>query len=89
MYQEILHRYVAIGRLEAIDAAFASLDALVDDVLGFGVSEVRAARTLMERVQGLSAGDALHAAVMTKAGISRIFSFDQGFDTVEGLERLS
>ena len=38
VYQEILHRYAAIGRLDAIEPAFASLDALVDDVLAFGVA---------------------------------------------------
>ncbi|WP_419944944.1 type II toxin-antitoxin system VapC family toxin [Candidatus Poriferisodalis sp.] len=89
VYQEILHRYVAIGRREAIDAAFAALDDLVDDVLGFGVAEVRAARTLMDSIEGISARDALHAAVMTKAGISRIFSFDRAFDKLPALERLS
>ena len=89
VYQEILHRYVAIGRLDAIDAAFSSLDALVDDVLGFGVAEVRAARTLMQSAAGLSARDALHAAVMARAGITRIFSFDRAFDLLEAVERLS
>ena len=89
VYQEILHRYVAIGRLDAIDAAFASLDALVDDVLGFAVAEVRAARTLMQSAAGLSARDALHAAVMARAGITRIFSFDRAFDLLEAVERLS
>ena len=88
VYQEILHRYVAIGRLEAIDPAFASLDSLVDDVLSFGVAEVRTARSLLESVSSLSARDALHAAVMANAGVKRIFSFDQGFDAVTGLERL-
>ena len=89
VYQEILHRYAAIGRLDAIDPAFASLDAIVDDVLAFGVAEVRAARSLLESVTGLSARDALHTAVMTNAGVTRIFSFDSGFDAVGGLERLS
>ena len=88
-YQEILHRYVAIGRLDAIDPAFASLDALVDDVLAFGVAEIRAARTLLENVSGLSARDALHASVMASAGVTRIFSFDRGFDAIGELERLS
>ncbi|MDE0318344.1 MAG: type II toxin-antitoxin system VapC family toxin [Acidimicrobiaceae bacterium] len=89
VYQEILHRYAVIGRLDAIDPAFASLDALVDDVLAFGAAEVRAARALLENVNGLSARDALHAAVMDSAGVTRIFSFDRGFDAVEGLQRLS
>ena len=89
VYQEILHRYAAIGRLDAIDPAFASLDALVDDVLAFGVAEVRAARALLESISSLSARDALHAAVMASSGVTRIFSFDRGFDAVEELERLS
>ncbi|MDE0676024.1 MAG: type II toxin-antitoxin system VapC family toxin [Acidimicrobiaceae bacterium] len=89
VYQEILHRYAAIDRLDAIEPAFASLDALVDDVLAFGVAEVRAARALLGSISSLSARDAMHAAVMASAGVTRIFSFDRGFDAVEELERLS
>ena len=88
VYQEILHRYTAIGRPAAIDAAFGSLDALTDDVLTFGIPEVRAARAVLNAVEGLSARDALHVAVMRRAGIQRILSFDQGFDTCPGIERL-
>ena len=58
VYQEILHRYTAIRRLNAIDAAFESLDAIADDVLTFGMSEVRAARSLIDSIHGLSARDA-------------------------------
>lgn len=89
VYQEILHRYTAIHRPDAIDAAFESLDAIVDDTLTFGMSEVRAARALIGAVDGLSARDALHTAVMRNAGISRILSFDGGFDACPGIERLS
>ena len=88
VYQEILHRYTAIQRLDAIDAAFQSLDAIADDVLSFGMTEVRAAKTLLGSVDGLSARDALHVAVMRKAGASRILSFDGGFDVCPGIERL-
>ena len=55
VYQEILHRYTTIRRLNAIDAAFASLDALADEILTFGISEVRAAKALLESVDGLTA----------------------------------
>ena len=89
VYQEILHRYTAIRRFDAIDAAFASLDALTDDILTYGISEVRVARALIDSVGGLSARDALHVAVMRQAGILRILSFDQGFDACPGIERLS
>ena len=88
VYQEILHRYTAIQRPEAIDAAFESLDGIVDEILTFGMSEIRSARALLGTVGGLSARDALHVAVMQKAGASRILSFDGGFDACPGIERL-
>ena len=87
VYQEILHRYTAIRRPDAIDAAFESLDAIADDVLTFGMSEIRAARVLIRSVDGLSARDALHVAVMRKAGTNRILSFDVGFDNCPGIDR--
>ena len=88
VYQEILHRYTAIHRPDAIDAAFESLNAIADDVLTFGMTEVRAARMLIGSVDGLSARDALHVAVMRRAGANRILSFDSGFDACPGIERL-
>ena len=42
----------------------------------------------MDLVGRLSARDALHVAVMQKAGVSRILSFDDGFDSLSGIERL-
>lgn len=89
VYQELLHRYTAIHRIDAIDAAFDSLDRLVDDVQGFGLTEVRSARALLETCDGLSARDALHVAVMQKARVNRILSFDEGFDVLPGIERIS
>ena len=88
VYQEILHRYTAIQRPGAIDAAFESLDAIVDDVLTFDMPEIRVARALIGSVDGLSARDALHVAVMRKAGADRILSFDGGFDACPGVDRL-
>ena len=88
VYQEILHRYTAIQRPDAIDSAFENLDAIADDILTFGMAEVRAARTLIDSVPGLSARDALHVAVMRSAGTDRIFSFDNGFDSCPGIVRL-
>ena len=46
VYQEILHRYASIHRLNAADDAFDALDRLVDEVLTFGTPEIRAARVL-------------------------------------------
>lgn len=89
VYQEILHRYTAIRRHDAIDAAFRNLDAIVDEVLSFGRAEVRAARRMLDVVHGISARDALHVAVMRSAGVARIVSFDRAFDACPGIERLS
>ena len=72
--QEILHRYVAIGRRDAIQPAFEAQLGVVDEVLAY---------------PRLSARDAVHAAVMEAKGIATIFTFDAGFDAFPGLERLS
>ncbi len=88
VYQEILHRYTFIQRPDAIDAAFESLDGLADEVLTFGMAEIHSARALLRSVSRVSARDALHAAVMEKAGVTRILSFDGGFDSLPGIERL-
>ena len=88
VYQEILHRYTAIRRIDAIDAAFGSLDAIADAVLTFGMQEVREARTIIGTVPGISARDALHVAIMRSHGVDRVLSFDRGFDAVAGIERV-
>ena len=88
VFQEILHRYTAIQRPDAIDPAFASLDAIADNILTFGMLEIRAARSLIDFVKGISARDALHVAVMRKAGVHRILSFDSGFDSIPEIERI-
>ena len=88
VYQEILHRYTAIRRIDAIDAASRSLDAIVDEVLTFGLPEIRAARSTMDAVDGVSARDALHVAIMRSRRIGRILSFDRGFDGFPELDRL-
>ena len=88
VYQELLHRYAAIRRFNVIDAAFEALDRVVDEVLTFGMSEVRAAKALMGTIRAIFARDALHVAVMQTAGVERIMSFDRGFDACPGIERL-
>lgn len=88
VYQEILHRYTSIRRTDAIDAAFRSLDSIADETWTFGMPEVRAARTIVDTLDGISARDALHVAIMRRNGVHRILSFDRGFDVVPGIERI-
>jgi hypothetical protein len=87
--QEILHRYVAIGRRDAIQPAFDALLAIVDEVFPVTRVTVERARTILLGHPELSARDALHVAVMQLDGVERILSFDAGFDTVPGVARLA
>ncbi|MEP6783181.1 MAG: type II toxin-antitoxin system VapC family toxin [Acidobacteriota bacterium] len=86
--QEILHRYVAINRREAIAPAFDALLGVVDEVVPIEEEDVLRARDLVSSTKVLSARDALHVAVMLGQGISRIMSFDADFDRVPGIVRI-
>jgi uncharacterized protein len=88
VFQEILHRYVAINRRDAIEPAFEALSGLVDETYGIDLDLVHRARTLVLNHDGLSARDAIHVAVMQREGISAVMSFDRGFDGVAGIRRL-
>ena len=88
VYQEILHRYTSIRRPDVINDAFAWLDSVVSGVLPYDVADVYAARAIVASISGLSARDALHVAVMRRAGVSRIFSYDRGFDLCPGIIRI-
>lgn len=89
VYQEILHRYTAINRRDAIPPAFDLLDRVVDDVFPVREPDVRRAKDLLLAIQGISARDALHAAVMEHHDIRRLMSFDTGFDDIPGIERIT
>ncbi len=86
--QEILHRYVAISRTDAIQPAFDAVLNIVDEVLGVGLAEVEDAKGIVLGGYGLSARDAIHVAVMRRHEIDRILSFDSGFERYPGIERL-
>ena len=87
--QEILHRYVAINRPDAIQPTFDSLLGVVDQVLAIDRAVVERAKEIVFGHKRLSARDAIHLAVMEKHGIERILSFDTGFDGFPGVTRLS
>lgn len=86
--QEVLHRYVAINRRDAIQPAFDALLKVVDQVFSVEQATVECAKNIVLGHQRLSARDALHVAVMELNGIEEIFSFDSGFDGYPGISRL-
>ncbi len=85
-FQEILHRYVAINRREAILAAWNALRRVVDEVYPIELLDVEKARGLVATSQ-LTARDALHVAVMQRHDVAEIISFDTDFDSVAGIQR--
>ena len=87
--QEILHRYTAISRRDAIEPAFQALLAVVDTVHAIERQDVERASRILRDHPGLSARDALHVAVMERHEIREILSFDAGFDAVEGIRRIA
>jgi uncharacterized protein len=86
--QEILHRYVAIDRRDAIQPAFDALLGVVDEVLPVVRADAKRAKDIVLGSTRVSARDALHAAVMEREGITRIMSFDATFDRLPGLIRV-
>jgi predicted nucleic acid-binding protein len=87
--QEILHRYTAIDRRDAIQPAFDALLGLIDEVFPVALGDVERAKAMVLERRRLSARDALHAAVMERRDVTRILSFDSGFDGLPGLTRLA
>lgn len=87
--QEILHRYVAIDRRDAIQPAFDALLGLVDEVLSVDRGAVERAKQIVLGYRQLSARDAVHLSVMEQNGIHQILSFDSGLDAFPGITRLS
>jgi predicted nucleic acid-binding protein len=85
--QEILHRYVAINRRDAINPATEALLAVVDEVLPVEQTDVDLARRIV-LTSHLSARDAIHLAVMQRRGIGEIMTFDRAFDGLPGITRL-
>jgi len=86
--QEILQRYVAIDRRDAIQPAFDALLGIVDEVLPVTGADAERAKAIVLGQRRISARDAIHAAVMEAAEIAHILSFDRGFDSIPGVVRL-
>ena len=88
VFQEILHRYCAIGRRDAIQPTFGALASVADEILPIAERDVFDAKDIALGNPTLSARDAIHVAVMRRNGLTRILSFDTGFDSVPGIVRL-
>ena len=87
--QEILHRYGAIGRRDAIGPCVDTLLGLADEVFPVDLDDVLQAWNQMHEAPHVSARDAIHVAVMRRRGIDTILSFDKGYDAISGVNRIA
>lgn len=85
--QEVLHVYSNRGETaRGINEVEALLN-LRTVIIPITVAEIRAATRLIRETPGLSARDAIHAAVVMVHGLDGIISADRGFDRIPGLRR--
>jgi predicted nucleic acid-binding protein len=84
--KEILHRYVAIDRRDAIGPASDAILSVVDEVFPAERGDVEGARRLV-LTTALSARDAVHLAIMRRRRVDRIMTFDRGFEGIAGIIR--
>jgi predicted nucleic acid-binding protein len=86
--QEIIHRYTAIDRRDAIGPAMKVTMELVDEVIAIEKADVLRAAEIVESRTRFSARDALHIAIMERHGIASVLTFDADFDRWPGLQRI-
>jgi hypothetical protein len=86
VFQEILHRYRALGDALSLGRAYDALEDLAERIVDVTKEDVDQARLLLAEYSGLSSRDCIHAAVMRRLKCHRVWTFDQGFKRVSGLE---
>jgi predicted nucleic acid-binding protein len=87
--QEILHRYSALGRIDAIQPAFDALFGVIDEVFPMERGDAERAKSILAGApQQISARDAIHIAIMKRRDICEILTFDAGFDNQPGISRI-
>ena len=75
--QELLHAYVPVGRMQALDAALDLARARMGELWPIEPDDVALARTLLEAHRALGARDLLHLACCMRRGVKRAKTFDR------------
>ncbi len=86
--QEILYRYSSIGRLDMASEVYELFVEICPVILSVTLADTDRARDLVCAGTGVSARDAVHAAVMLNHSVEWIATFDAGFDRVSGVRRM-
>ena len=86
--QELLYRFWHLKRLTDGVALVEQAVRLVPRVLSVNKPDALLAATLLKQHPTIEPRDAIHAAVMLNHGLTTIFSYDQHFDRISGLNRV-
>jgi uncharacterized protein len=86
--QKILYRYAALGRLDLAREVYDLFVEICPVVFDVTLADTDRARDILCGTHGISARDAVHAAVMLNREIGAIATFDAGFDQMPGIRRL-
>jgi len=85
--QEILYRYTALKRRDLAASVYDLFAQLCPVVFPVTLADTDRARTLLASRERVGVRDAIHAAVMINNSVSRIATFDDGFDAIDGISR--
>lgn len=89
VFQEIIHRYTSIGQWQRGREIFAEFAVLMSGrIAPVLFTDVQHASGLADIHPDLQARDLLHAAIMSRLGVTQIVSTDSGFDHIADIERL-
>ena len=76
--QELLHAYLPVGRLDALDAALRLVKGTIQEIWSVEPDDVWLARLLLDTHRGLDARDLLHLACCRRRRITRSQTYDRG-----------
>ena len=82
--QELVHAYLAVARVEALDAAMTLVARSRVQVWPLEEEDVTLARQLHEQYPMLGARDLCHLASCRRRGVKRVMTFDQALRAVTG-----
>lgn len=85
--QEILYRYAAISKVKLGFELFDTIVATFSRIWPVSKEDLVKAREIQERFK-VKPRDAIHAATMHRNQVKSIYSYDQDFDQIKGIERL-
>lgn len=86
--QEILYRYVGLKRRDLARQVYELFVDVCASVLPVTVADTDRAKRLIAESADAGVRDAIHAAVMLNNDVSAIATFDTGFESFAGIERL-